>query len=382
VAIDPRKGQSGGSDWISSEPYTPSQSGIYTVTATAQQEVGLPISASYSFRVLAAGGTQSDPLPDDPPAVITALTVPAADRTGVPITTFAQIVFTEPVRHLAGEVSLLEGTAEAPVVIRLSGVGPSGPVSDITDNSVVVTSLTIQPLSGLQYGTRYQLSLGAGIVDLDPTPKYLTATTSTFTTFVAKTIGGSAETFSTRGLVVLGDRGYLGEANVVNDTAIHVFNVSDPTKPKTVPDLTPETVSGLPLDLVGEERTPVIEGEGEYGRLLVLATGPAGYPFKPTNVLLFDATTDHPTWIGAASVAATPSDGLINRMALRGDRLYTVTAGLGKGIQVIDLLRARTNFANARANPISPFDDLVDSHDMLMGLAADGVGFGCREGEC
>ena len=34
----------------------------------------------------------------------------------------------------------------------------------------VITSLTVQPLSGLEYGATYRLELGDGIEDLDTTP--------------------------------------------------------------------------------------------------------------------------------------------------------------------------------------------------------------------
>jgi hypothetical protein len=211
MSIDPQKGQPGGFDWISNTPYIPLQPGIYTVSATAQSAVGPAISASYSFRVLAAGGSQSDPLPDDPPAVITAKTIPRADLTGVPIAIFPQVTFTEPVRNLVNQVTLVEADTGTPVLIRLSGVCPSGPVTEITDASVVVTSLTLQPRVGLKYGTRYRLTLGVGITDLDPAPKTLeTAYTTGFATFDPVSIGGTEETFSTRGMVILERSGLFG----------------------------------------------------------------------------------------------------------------------------------------------------------------------------
>ena len=80
----------------------------------------------------------------------------------------------------------------------------------------MVTSLTIQPLTGLKYGTRYTLQLSADIQDLDgdaggqPAPKALVPYESTFTTFgpVALTEPGAGETFGSPGIAVLSDRAW------------------------------------------------------------------------------------------------------------------------------------------------------------------------------
>ncbi len=86
--------------------------------------------SSLTFRVIAEGGSNNDPLPNDPPAVITAKTVPKAEAKGVPATTFLQVVFTEPVKNVPGNVSLTSLSGYV-VPVLLSGVGPAGPVDNV-----------------------------------------------------------------------------------------------------------------------------------------------------------------------------------------------------------------------------------------------------------
>src|SRR5262249_30199902 len=152
---------------------------------------------------------------NDPPAVVTALTVPKANATGVQPTVFPQVTFTEPVKGVTVASVILTDASGANVPILLSGVGPSGAVSNITTGAEVITSLTIQPQQPLLYNTLYTLQLTSDIVDLDtnqagqPAPKALAPYTTTFTTFGPEQIGQSAEDYSSPAIVVLGDRGYL-----------------------------------------------------------------------------------------------------------------------------------------------------------------------------
>ncbi|HEY2941643.1 MAG TPA: Ig-like domain-containing protein, partial [Vicinamibacteria bacterium] len=150
---------------IMAETYTPSQPGTYTVETTAVPAVGPPVTASATFRVIAEGGG-IDNDPGSPPRVITARTVPKAGAEGVPVTVFPQIAFTEPVRQVPGNVSMLEPDGTA-VPLKLSGVTTQGVVIENVTDTDVVTSLTLQPLAGLKYNTTYRLVLTAGIEDLD-----------------------------------------------------------------------------------------------------------------------------------------------------------------------------------------------------------------------
>ena len=108
----------------------------------------------------------------------------------MPIGALPQVVFTEPVKHLPGAVTLVDDTG-ARVGIALSGVGPNGPIADLAATSII-TSLTIQPLAGLKYNTRYTLTLSSAIVDTDagPSPnKPLVPSETRFTTFAPEAIG-------------------------------------------------------------------------------------------------------------------------------------------------------------------------------------------------
>jgi hypothetical protein len=197
VRIDPLRGQATGMDFILDPDFTPGQSGSYTVTAAALPAFGAPVTSSYTFRVLAEGGGV-DTLPNQPPSVITARTAPKADAKGVAVTVFPQVAFTEPVKKVVGNVRLSGPGGDLP--IKLSGVGPGAIViEDVTSSDAVVTSLTIQPLSGMNFGSTYELILEPGIEDLDPTPKSLVPYSSKFTTLGPEAVGGTPRTSCPRG---------------------------------------------------------------------------------------------------------------------------------------------------------------------------------------
>src|SRR5205823_807578 len=103
---------------------------------------------------------------------------------GIPVSVFPQVTFTEPVKNVPGHVTLTTSLTGS-VPCRLIGVTPSGGiVDDLTDGSVAVTALTLQPLRALDYGAVYHLQLTADIVDLDtPTSSPLAPADVTFTTF-------------------------------------------------------------------------------------------------------------------------------------------------------------------------------------------------------
>jgi hypothetical protein len=361
--------------------FTPSTPGSYTVTATAAPAFGPPITASSTFRVIASagGGSGGDPgtgsgaltnLPNDPPAVVTGLTVPRANATGVQTSVFPQVTFTEPVKHVPQHVVLQGGGSYVPIL--LSGDGPNGTVDPLTTDDQVVTSLTIQPLQPLLYNTTYTLTLTADIVDLDvgldgqPAPKALVLYTATFTTFAPEQIGQSTESYSSPAIVVLGDRGYLA-VPLPNQAGLKIYDVSDPTALAEVLPSEPIVTVGYPYDLVGEETSPLTGG-----RVVALTTGPIGVPYRPSDVYLYDVSTDQPQWIGAVTLGNSPSDGVARRTVMKDGVLYAATAGLGKGIQIVDLNLAISNFQTATANGTSS----LEYYQMLAQLGLEGQGFG------
>jgi len=209
-------------------------------------------------------------------------------------------------------------------------------------------------------------------VDLDtdaagqPAPKGLVPYATTFTTFGPEQIGQSAESYSSPAIVVMGDRGYLAVPQP-NVTGLKIYDVSDPTTPTEVLPAQPVTAIGHPYDLVGEETSPLTSG-----RIVALTTGPIGVPYRPSNVFVYDVATDQPQWIGAVTLGNSPSDGVTRRTVMKDGILYAATAGIGKGIQVVDLQQTLANYQAATANgTTSP-----EYYDMLSKLGLEGQGFG------
>ena len=116
---DPLRGQATGMDWIAE--YIPSAVGTYRVEATALTPGLEVITGTTTFRVIGAGGTNE--IVEGPPEVIPARTVPKTGAKGVGVSSFLQVVFTEPVRKIAGHVTLVDGEG-TPVPITISGPRP------------------------------------------------------------------------------------------------------------------------------------------------------------------------------------------------------------------------------------------------------------------
>src|SRR5205823_488965 len=88
-----------------------------------------------------------------------------------------------------------------------------------------VTAVTMQPKRGLEYDRAYSLKVSADVSDFDvdaqnnPTPKKLRdgERNFAFTTMKPENLGQTDESFASPGLVVLGDRAYIGiKANAPN----------------------------------------------------------------------------------------------------------------------------------------------------------------------
>lgn len=333
---------------ITSELFTPPHSGSFRVKATTLPASGSSVSATVTIRVLAgAGGVDNDP--NAPPSVITAQTVPTADAVGVPVTILPQVAFTEPVRQIPNHVLLYDAQgAVVPIKISAVGIDPQGQtitVDNVADNATVVTSLTIQPLLGLAYNTRYRLVLTTGITDLDKAPdgssaaKSLLAYETAFTTFGPESVGTSEQGFSSPGLVVLGDRAYVletqyaGGVGGVQTGALHVFNISDPVQPQEMGDPTP--IGAAPRDIAGEDHTVVVTTTPHTLFTAGAAATSPDIASGPGNLLVYDVSTDTPQWIGAASLTDNIVDGAPTRVVLKDSVAYVATTR--KGLQVVDL---------------------------------------------
>ena len=328
-----------------------------------------------SFRVIAAGG-EIDNLPNDPPSVIGEATVPPNGSTAVSPSVFPQIAFSEPVRNVLDNIRLVDDSDNSDVETLLSGVGlDAGGLptiwDPIPDNNAVVTSVTVQPRGGLKYGTPYRLIVeggAGGIEDLDrtpfdePAPKTLEPTPfiTDFSTYSPEllTPPGTGEVFGSPGIVRLEDTVYLAENFFVN-AVLRAFDVSNPVFPTSI-DLEGGTlITNRPVDIVGE------------GNIVIVATG-ATNKSKPSNIYVFDVAGVPPDvrWVGAAGLTNSVSDGFVFRIAVKDGLLYAAT--FRKGIQVVDLSRARLNYEEAIGG--EPFG--AGYWNMIQSLNNDGRQFG------
>ncbi len=339
-----------------SENVIADQPGNFTIVAVAEAGAGT-LEVSRTVRVIAAGG-RVDTLPGAAPVVTQV--VPRANSKGVAVSSLPQVFFSEPVRNIrdaaASNLTLVDADgAEVPVV--LSGVDPDGfPVDQITTASQAVTSVTVQPLVGLRFGTRYRLKLGAEIVDLDPEPKALAAVESDFTTFGPVGVGGSADPLGSAGIVVLGERAYLTRTNSFVNTNLLVYDVADPVEPKEI--AVSDVFAPVPYDIVG--------GEGSGGKVVAVALG-SGSRSKPASVAFFDVTTDNPRFVGVSTVANSAYDGFISRIALKGDLVFSAT--VRKGVQVIDVGAASNAWTALNGSTF-------EQQKALAKVNTDGEGFG------
>ncbi len=173
-------------------------------------------------------------------------------------------------------------------------------------------------------------------------------------------VGGSDETFGSAGIAVIDPRAYLAE-NDFKFGYLRVFDLTDPTHPAMIEDAS-DRVFGRPMGIAAQ---PTVNfGTHE----VAVVTGPANTSI-PSNLYLFDVAGDTPEnttskWVGAATLSSTAQEGIVWRVALHRKFAYTLTTF--KGIQVVDLEAARSEFEGAGG----------DTSPMRIAFNADGQGWG------
>jgi hypothetical protein len=290
----------------------------------------------------------------------------------VSIGAFPSIAFSEPVVGLSYANVLLTsepltGGGSAPAAFKLSGISNTGQVvDDVTlAPTMPITAITLQPIGGLKYRQRYTLSLTADIADLDVPPKALVPYSTSFDTFGPESIPpeNEPESYTTTGFYVAKDAS--GEAvsmwslkhAIAGTSWLSLLTGYDISNPVEVTATSTTSFIGRPMDLVGE------------GTTMAMATAP-GVRSIPSNVRLFDVSdTTKPVEIGAATLASNLGQGSVNRITMRGNRIYAGT--MNQGIQVVDTDEMRSNY-----NPCNASVCDVAYFNMQRDLSTDGVGFG------
>ncbi len=368
--------------WDDARPdglYVPGSAGSYTLRARVVRVASPPeaIEIAYTFRAVGVGGgVVTDHA--NPPEVLEGATLPRRGAQQVPVSVLPQLAFSEPVRQVRSNLALED--QGAPVAVRLLGLGPQGPIEDVTDDDVV-TAVTLQPLQGLRYGRAYTLRVRAGVRDLDQTPDGQDAPKNlpedyetSFSTFTPEGLPGQTEAIPIAGFALHEGRAYVAQTAYAGQLGaqptqygeLKVFDVADPAEMTLVAG--PERILGPPLDLVYDDglvavptfpRTAIVPrdfGNGVWGQELL--SGPA-------NLHVFEVDADRPRWVGAVSLTQGILDGVPRRALARGQRVYLATRH--KGVQVVDLGPVLADFPQ----PGTPAHSA-----MLRDLGAFGSGFG------
>jgi hypothetical protein len=372
------------------DPYAAGTPGVYTIVATAVDPLNAgnpPVTVSMSFLVVQQGGNNTST--NACPQVVGPS--PANNAQSVSTSTFVQMSFTEPVTNITlGNVMLVGSRNGDTPSLRLFGFKVDGTAADPVQPTDAITSLTIQPLSGLEFGETYTLTLnanspnngtcpgqglssaGAFIVDLNkdasnnsnpiPLPKF----TLTFTTFGPQGLGGTGSQYQvTTRPTIIGNYAYAGELVNSSDSALGVFDITDPTYPLNLG--TPVSFIGRPIDTAGLAQPPPEVSQLNVGSLVAVAAGQAALATNfsvPGNVFLYDVSVPaQPVRVGAVSVTqSVTQSGFALRLAMKDKFLYTST--FLQGLQKIDLQQAITDYQQALSDPIK-----------LAALGQEGQGF-------
>jgi hypothetical protein len=362
AANDPLK-----QDFALADKFISSGPGIYKIVATGLTAFAQTVTSTRSFMVVGAGSDNNVIKVGTAPEIVS--TSPVAGAEGVSTETFIQVLFSEPVTNIPGNISLVPDDGSAPPALQLSGIDyRNGTVISSLSFADAVSSLTIRPASGLKFGMHYTIQATSGIKDLDdiadPTKQALKlvppASPIGFTTFGPQVLGGTAPFSSTR-VVVMGDRAYVAKYENATLSFIHAYDLSDPANPAEINIGTAGFV-GRAQDTAGEASAAVIGG----GNLLAVGAGVGAFEFGlPSNLWLYNVSGDHIQRVGAVSVTgSTVNEGQLVRVTLHGNFAYSGTYPVG--IQVVDLQQA-----------ISEYNDVFTNNPVQFGQAitTDGQGF-------
>jgi hypothetical protein len=362
AANDPLK-----QDFELTDKFVSSGPGIYKIVATGLTAFAQTVTSSRNFMVVGAGSDNNVIKVGAAPEIVS--TTPVTGAQGVPTDTFIQVLFSEPVTNIPGNISLVPDDGSTPPALQLSGIDyRNGAVISSLGSADAVSSLTIRPVSGLKYGMHYTIQATSGIKDLDnvadPTKSALglvpPASPIGFSTFGPQVLGGTAPFSSTR-VVVMGDRAYVAKYENATLSFVHAYDLSDPANPVEINIGTAGFV-GRAQDTAGEENAPVIGG----GNLLAVGAGVGAFEFGlPSNLWLYNVSGDQIQRVGAVSVTgSTVNEGQLVRVALHGNFAYSGTFPVG--IQVVDLQQA-----------ISEYNDVFTNNPVQFGQAitTDGQGF-------
>jgi hypothetical protein len=362
AANDPLK-----QDFELTDKFVSSGPGIYKIVATGLTAFAQTVTSTRSFMVVGAGSDNNVIKVGTAPEIVS--TNPVGGAQGVPADTFVQVLFSEPVTNIPGNISLVPDDGSTSPALQLSGIDyRNGTVISSLGSADAVSSLTIRPASGLKYGMHYTIRATSGIKDLDnvadPTKPALglvpPASPIGFATFGPQVLGGTAPFSSTR-VVVMGDRAYVAKYENATLSFVHAYDLSDPANPAEVNIGTAGFV-GRAQDTAGEANAPVIGG----GNLLAVGAGVGAFEFGlPSNLWLYNVSGDQIQRVGAVSVTgSTVNEGQLVRLTLHGNFAYSGTYPLG--IQVVDLQQA-----------ISEYNDVFTNDPVQFGQAitTDGQGF-------
>jgi hypothetical protein len=356
--------------------YSSGSPGTYTIVATALDplQTSISVNQTRSFLVVAAGGTNSLPTVGSAPMVIASS--PLNNDQDVSTSVFPNIVFSEPVTNVSSSNVTLTDSQANSVGTTLIGVRSDGSVADPVTASDLVTSLTIQPNQGLEFGQTYTLTLSSTIHDLNSPQQFKLVTPPLqFTTIKPNQLGSTATSSPamTRG-VVIGSWVYLGEQVDQSHGGLDIINISNPSNP--VDEHASQTFFGRVLDIAGESSAPVqrslLSLPVPNGPLVAIAAGQPQFPLNfPSNIWLYDVTSpDSPVRVGIVSATTSSVQvGQVLRVFMKDQFLYTSTDT--QGIQVIDMGQAVAEYQSTNAPPV--FQILSDAETEGTGFATDTV---------
>jgi len=340
--------------------YSPGVPGVYTVTAIAEPQGSTQtVSVSTNFLVVGVGGGNTGITKGQAPEVV--YTVPANNAQNVSTTVFPQIVFSEPVTSVISKnVTLaLQSSPTSPVPLNLIGVKTDGTIANPVGATDAIVSLTIEPLTGLQFGQTYTINLNQNIqnncasntlapdgtqliTDQNTPPLCLPNFTSSFTTFGPSQLGqvNSMQYEILTRPVAIGQRAYAGEFVNSAVSGVGVFDISNPANPQD--EGVKASFIGRVTDAAGLANSPANNGGG----VIAFAAGTAVDNAIPGNVYLYDLKSpDQPTLFGAVSVSTSATQaGIALRLFMKDQFLYAST--FLQGLQVIDVGQAIQEYAS------------------------------------